>query len=171
MLLLVKRLALFFALLGGFGASQLPEFAQQYRQRLGGAIDEIHRYLAEFDAEARALAMTRAEGVARLKAVNDDFIRQRGEAVERMDARAQRLGAQLDAFTQAGPVGRLVAFARDNDPEIVRRAAEAFEPAIPTTREGFVAVAVGCLAGWGATRLAFWPLTRRRKRAPAPETA
>jgi hypothetical protein len=39
--MLVGRLALFFGLLLAVAASQIPEYAQQYRQRLGGAIDEL----------------------------------------------------------------------------------------------------------------------------------
>ena len=40
------------SLLGAALATQAPEFAQQYRQRLGGAIDELRGMVAQFDAEA-----------------------------------------------------------------------------------------------------------------------
>jgi len=40
--------------------SQIPEFAQQYRQRLGGAIDELNRMIAQFDSEAAGQSLTRA---------------------------------------------------------------------------------------------------------------
>jgi hypothetical protein len=49
----VRRLALAIAVLAGLIGSQGPEFAQQYRQRLGGALEELHRIIAEFDAEAQ----------------------------------------------------------------------------------------------------------------------
>ena len=32
--------------------SQAPEYAQQYRQRLGGAIDELKQVVADFNADA-----------------------------------------------------------------------------------------------------------------------
>ncbi|MEM9851772.1 MAG: DUF2937 family protein, partial [Pseudomonadota bacterium] len=38
--------------------SQFPEFSQQYVQRLGGAVDELRRVAADFDASARAAGLT-----------------------------------------------------------------------------------------------------------------
>ena len=45
--MILRRLAFAVSLLLGALASQLPEFAQQYRQRLGGAIDELQRIVAQ----------------------------------------------------------------------------------------------------------------------------
>ncbi len=50
--MLARRLALAIALVAAFVGSQGPEFAQQYRQRLGGALDEVRRSVVQFDAEA-----------------------------------------------------------------------------------------------------------------------
>jgi hypothetical protein len=58
-----RRLALAIAVLAGLIGSQGPEFAQQYRQRLGGALEELNRIVSEFDAEVRGQNMTRAEGL------------------------------------------------------------------------------------------------------------
>ena len=52
--MLARRLALAIAVLAGLIGSQAPEFAQQYRQRLGGALEELNRIVSEFDAEVRA---------------------------------------------------------------------------------------------------------------------
>jgi Protein of unknown function (DUF2937) len=38
--------------------SQGPEFAQQCRQRLGGALEELNRIVSEFDAEVRGQNLT-----------------------------------------------------------------------------------------------------------------
>ena len=51
--MLARRLALAIAVLAGLIGSQAPEFAQQYRQRLGGALEELNRIVSEFDAEVR----------------------------------------------------------------------------------------------------------------------
>ena len=45
---LAAAIGLLFALLGMQG----PEFTQQYRQRLGGALDELKRAVSVFDADA-----------------------------------------------------------------------------------------------------------------------
>ena len=50
---IARTVGLAFGLLGGLVASQAPEFGQQYRQRLGGAIDELNRVVARFDEDAR----------------------------------------------------------------------------------------------------------------------
>ena len=61
--MLARRLALAIALIAGLIGSQGPEFAQQYRQRIGGALDELRRIVAEFDAEAASEGLTPSEGV------------------------------------------------------------------------------------------------------------
>ena len=55
----VHPVAFVIGLLLGFVLSQTPEFAQQYRQRLGGAVDELQRIVLQFDDDVRAApAMT-----------------------------------------------------------------------------------------------------------------
>ena len=73
--LFVHKLALAIALLAGLIGSQGPEFAQQYRQRLGGAIDELNRIVANFDAEAQRENLTPAEGLSRLDQNADPLAR------------------------------------------------------------------------------------------------
>jgi hypothetical protein len=53
-----RRFALAVAVLARLIGSQAPEFAQQYRQRLGGALEELNRIIAEFEAEVRAENLT-----------------------------------------------------------------------------------------------------------------
>ena len=55
---------------------QWPEFSQQYRQRLGGALDELRRVVAAFEAEAASHALTPAEAVGRLKTNPDPLARE-----------------------------------------------------------------------------------------------
>ena len=157
---LVFALALFLATL----ASQVPEFAQQYRQRLGGAVDELTRIIAAFDADAARLAISRETGLERLKANADTFVRQRGEQIERDIARAERLQRQLQSYAEAGPFHRLALLVRDHDADIARRAFQAFEPAVPVTSEGLMAGMAGFLVGWIGGRALIWPVQRRRNR-------
>ncbi len=48
----VHPVAFVIGLLLGFALSQTPEFAQQYSQRLGGALDELQRIVQQ--ARSRA---------------------------------------------------------------------------------------------------------------------
>ena len=166
MLPVVRTIALFIGIVAAVCASQAPEYAQQYRQRLGGAIDELKRFLADFDADAAREGITREQGVARLRANDDLFVRERGDQTAEISAREARLETQLNDFARAGPFRRLEMFVRDYDPAIARRAYESFEPAVPVTSEGFVGGFIGFVFGVGLTRVLAWPLTRRYARRP-----
>jgi hypothetical protein len=157
---IARTLGLAFGLFGGLVASQAPEFAQQYRQRLGGAADELRRVVQRFDHDAQAAGQTRDDAIERLNQNGDALIRRQGEAMRASAARLDRLDRQSQAFQRAGPFGRLVVMARDFDPEIARAAYRDYEPAVPTTGEGFAIAGAGFLAGWGLSRLIGLPLRR-----------
>jgi hypothetical protein len=159
--MLTRRLALAIGLLCGLIGTQWPEFSQQYRQRLGGALDELSRIVAAFDAEAASRSLTPAEGVARLKDNADPLARERGAAIEGDIARQARLQRQLEALRDAGPLERLIVMARDLDPATASRTLRDFEPAVPVTAESLVVGALALVWGWGATHLCAWPIRRR----------
>jgi hypothetical protein len=161
--MILRRIVFFLALFAGLAASQLPEFAQQYRQRLGGAIDELARIIAEFDADAARSHISRDEGIRRLTTNADPFVRERGEAISGDIARVGTLQKQLQDYEAAGPFWRIASFAQNHDPDIARRAAQAFEPAVPVTTEGLVLALSGFAAGWLGGRLLIAPVQRRRK--------
>lgn len=162
-----RRIALGFGIVSGVAASQGPEFAQQYRQRIGGAIDELRQVVQEFDADSAKSGLSRAEGVARLERSTDDFVRGRGRQMTRVVARLDRLSGQQKAFAEAGPYWRLGVLARDFDQEVASRALEDFEPAVPVTAEGFVVGGAGLGLGYLLARILTWPLRARRRRLSA----
>jgi hypothetical protein len=158
-----SRLALAIGLVAGLIGSQAPEFAQQYRQRLGGALDELRTIIAEFDAEVARENLTPAEGVARLERNADPLARERGEDIAAAIDRAKRLDEQLRAFTTAGPLTRLYVFAKDFDPQIARSTLDNYEPAAPLSLGALAAAGLAAFWGWAATHLCAWPLRRRAK--------
>jgi len=162
-----RRIALGFGLVCGVTASQGPEFAQQYRQRIGGAIDELRQIVEEFDADSASAGMSRAEGLARLAGSSDDFVRGRGRQMSRVVSRLDRLSSQQKAFADAGPYRRLGVMARDFDRGVASRALETFEPAVPITSEAFVVGGAGVSLGYLLARILAWPLRARRRRLPA----
>jgi hypothetical protein len=165
--ILLRRFALAVGLLSGLVGAQAPEFAQQYRQRLAGAVDELTRVVATFDAEARALTLTPDAAISRLERNADPLAEARGHDMADDKARLNHLRDALAAFTDAAPVKRLFAIAETFDGQTARRAWGDFEPAVPTTAEGFI-VAFGCAVfGWLATHLSLWPMRRRAARRRA----
>src|ERR1700722_3215204 len=127
----VRRLALAIALLAGLIGSQGPEFAQQYRQRLGGGLDELNRMVSEFDGEVQRQNLTRAEGLSRLDRNDDPLARERGQDIGNAINRAKRLNDQIEAMNSAGPFMRLYVVATNFDPEIAHSTLDNYEPAAP----------------------------------------
>ena len=162
MFTLLRRFALVFGLFVGTLASQLPEFAQQYRQRLGGALDELTRIIRNFDDQAQSQGLTEGAAIDRLKKNDDRLAQHQGESMQDNVIRRDRLADQQDAFRQAGPVGRLGVLARDFDPAIARGAWNTFEPAVPVTIEGLAAGGVGLVAGYCLWHACALPFRRRR---------
>jgi hypothetical protein len=160
--MLIRRLAVAIGLLCGLIGAQAPEFAQQYRQRLAGALDELNRVVAEFDAESAAQSLTPSEGVARLKTNGDALARERGEAIESDAARANRLRRQLEAL-QAGGLSGFAGAIANFDAATAGRALEDFSPALPLTATAFIVGAAAFVFGWGATHALALPIRRARR--------
>ncbi len=170
---MLGRLSLFFALLVGIAATQMPEFLQQYRQRLGGAIDELATVVARFDASVAREGLDQATGVARLKDSPDPLVKREGEAKGDEIARLHRLQTQQLQIDGAGPIGRYVKFAADFDPRVAARAYAIYQPAVPVTTEAFLIGTIGFVVGGGVFRLMHWPFraVRRRRAAETGQAA
>ena len=162
--MLARRFAAAVGLFLAVVFSQAPEFVQQYRQRLGGAVDELRRAIALLDAAAAAQSLSREAGIARLRTNPDPLVQARAADVQGDVERERRLAAQDEAFSTAGPVDRYWVFVARFDREIAGRAYAIYQPAVPVTAAGFVATALGFVAGYGAVRLAASPFGRRRRR-------
>jgi hypothetical protein len=156
-----RRLALAIAVLAGLIGSQGPEFAQQYRQRLGGALEELSRIVSEFDAEVRGQNLTRAEGLKRLEDNDDPLAHERGEDMGKAIERAKRLNEQIQAMNSAGPLMRLYVITKGFDPAIARSTLDNYEPAGPLSLGALTSGGLAALWGWAATRLIAWPFSRR----------
>lgn len=141
-----RTVTLALALLAGVATSQLPEFGQQYRQRLGGAIDSLRGVVADFDADATRNGLDRESALAEMAMNPEPLIQDRGASMSRAIDRYERLRAQEAAYEQAGPFGRLAAIAANFDPELAEATLDDYEPAVPTTAEGVVAAGGGFLA-------------------------
>ena len=145
-----RILALAIGLLCAVAASQLPEFAQQYRQRLGGAVEELGRVVGRFDDSAQASGLSRDQAIARLGEQPDPLVRREGEAMGSAAERLANLKRQREDLAGSGAFERLLVFIRQVDPGLARSTYLDFEPAVPATTEGVVAGFVGFILGWGA---------------------
>lgn len=145
---MIRILMVIVMLVSGTATSQLPEFSQQYRQRLGGAIDALEEILADFKRDAAVYGLSVSQAIARQKASDDPFIRARGDSMATADRRLERLKQQQADLEGAGPFKRLVVFVQGFDRQLAQATAEDYEPAIPVTVAGLVAAGAGALAGY-----------------------
>ena len=134
--MIIGRIALFFALLFGLPSTQMPEFWQQYRQRLGGAIDELTAIVTQFDTQAAGQHLTQDAAIARLEANPDPLAQGRGDEMHRIIARLAKLRRAAAAFNDPNIAGKWATLVETFDPYIAARAYETFQPAIPTTADG-----------------------------------
>jgi hypothetical protein len=164
MIMLIRRLALFFAMISGIVCAQFPEYAQQYRQRLGGALDELDAIIARFDADAAQNGLTEPQGVTQLRQNPDPFVRTRGDQMKDVIARRNKLQEQAQIFAEDGNFKRVWELVTQADPQIAWRAYQSFEPGVPVTMEGFVSALIGFVIGGGLIRLLGWPIERHHRR-------
>jgi len=78
--MIFRRFAFFFAMFSGLLTTQMPEYWQQYRQRLEGAIDELSAIVMQFEKDSAAQGMTVRKGIAHLEENSDALARSRGVA-------------------------------------------------------------------------------------------
>ncbi len=166
-----RTLGLALGLLGGGVAAQGPEFAQQYAQRLGGAVDELRREVAGLEADARATGNTRDGAVDRLRGNPDELVARRGAAARATIERLADLSAQQQALAEApSPLGRTLVILRHPDSGLMRATLSDYQPAVPTTADGLVAGLLGFLAAWGGWRVVSDLGRRAVRRRPRAET-
>ena len=162
------------AVLGGLGLAavfaQFPEYAQQYEQRLGGAVDELRIIVADFDADAQKFGLSRDEALHHYAISPDAFLVARGESMARTLARYGKLNAQLIDLAGADPWTRVTHLNDYLDSQISSQALAAFKPAVPVTGEGVMWGIAGFVLGYAllAAFLSFLTLPFRWRRGQPP---
>lgn len=158
------------ASVGGIGLalmlSQFPEYAQQYTQRLGGAVDELRVVTEDFDRAAGAAGLDRVSALQRYQASSDGFLVDQGGSMERTFVRYALLRDTLDKIQGADPVERFKNLPAYLDSDIGRRTLENYRPAMPVTMEGLFYAAGGFVLGYlllsALIRFCALPFRRRR---------
>lgn len=152
----------------GVALSQFPEYAQQYTQRLGGAVDELRIVTEKFDRDARDAGLDRQEALTRFEASSDTFLAGRGTSEAANFARYEQLSTTLARIQNASAIERFQMLPAYLDTDIGRRTLENYQPALPVTVEGILYAGGGLLVGYlimsGLWRFIAMPF---RKRYPA----
>jgi hypothetical protein len=154
---------------GAVAFTQLPEFIQQYLQRLGGHLDEARRQVESFTQVAAASKITLAQLIERTRQTPDEAVAQLSRTMSDAVARVDHLAAADAAIRNASPWTKPFVFLTNVDGDIARGTWDIYQPAVPTTAEGVVYAGLGILMVWALYAAAIrYPITfvlERRRRA------
>lgn len=128
---------------GALAFSQMPEFMQQYLQRLGGHLDEARRHLQEFQNVANQSGVTLDKLITNTRASADAVMVRLGDVIAGTSERVHELASAEAALRNASPFTRPFVFLRHLDHDIASSAWTVFKPAVPTTFEGALYAAAG----------------------------
>lgn len=153
-----------FVITGGIGASQLPNFARAYEQRLGGALGEVQKLVDAFSTQAAAEGLTFAELAERHRASSDSAVRGTADRMVALETRRKALAAEMIRLSgTANSLDKVVAVATNADRELLRDTLSTYE--ITATLDPMFGLG-GVGAGWalfGLLGLLFRP---RKKTTP-----
>ncbi len=152
---------------GGAAGSQAPEFAQQYRQRIGGAVAELRTVQAAFDADASKQGLGQSGALSAMEGSPEGLVQDRGKSMRATLARLAKLEEQAAALENAKPTMRPAIVAAYPDPSLLQGAWNSFTPAVPLSIAGAIwggfggvlALLLGAVLG---------SLSKRRRREPEP---
>lgn len=142
---------------GAIAASQWREYLQQYRQRLGGHLDEASGQLRHL-TDVHAVADTAQRPVV-------------AEMMAASEARTQSLAEALRALAEAPTALQPWAFVRHLDPVAARATLEAFQPALPLDAASLAWAGVGLVAAlvlYEALKGLLWTPVALARRARRP---
>jgi len=148
--------------------SQAPEFAQQYRERLAGAVDELTTAIQIFDEKANHAGLDRQTALNIYASSNESSLNQQVDAMRRSVARYQLLSDQLEDLAAASSVLRPLVIARQPDDRIFSDAWRGFMPSFPVSLAGVIWCGAGLLIGiFGAASVSalFGAVARFRREA------
>ena len=150
--------------------SQLPEFMQQYLQRLEGHLDEARLQVDRFKEAAAQSGMTLDQLVAGAAQNSDPAMGRLGGVIRTTLARLDDLSVADAALRQASVWSRPFVFLRHADWGIAKATWAIYRPAVPTTPEGFMYAGLGMVLVLALYHLGIKaPIARRyRRRAANP---
>jgi Protein of unknown function (DUF2937) len=160
---------------GAVGLSQMPEFIQQYLQRLGGHVDEARHQVEQFRTVATQSHETLEQLITQTTANADAAVSRLGQVMNDAVTRLQTLQSDQALIANAPPWKQPFVFLSHADPQIVHKTWSIFRPGIPFTLEGITYGVVGlCLfltLYHFLVRVPVRATYRRRQRArrPLPE--
>lgn len=133
---------------GAFIGSQIPQFMQQYTQRLAGHVDALQKLLTQLRGIASFSNKSLEQYIQKFKNSTDsDFLNQ-ADFMQGILTRWQDLHQTLDHLTQSSIWLRSYYFLKDMKPDIAYSTFESFQLGLSFTIEGLCYAGIGMILGW-----------------------
>ena len=160
-----KTVTLATMIAGGALFSQSPEFTQQYKQRIGGALEELTAVVESFDADAKASEMSRSEALTVMSHSKDKLIQDRAVSMRKTLNRFTYLTNQKAQLDKAGALEAPLYVLQYPDQKLLTDAWQDYEPAVPLTSAGAAYGGLGALVFGFFAQLFVLPFRRRTNKS------
>ncbi|MFZ2650207.1 MAG: DUF2937 family protein [Burkholderiaceae bacterium] len=129
-------------------AGCVPAFVTQYRQRLGGALDQVTKDLAPFREIAKQLHGGKIDKLVEHHQFHSDpTFQAEGNAIQAMLRSLDRLRAAVEAL-DTDIVHQVLALLKRGDAQIAKATWAAYEPALSFSAEGLLFAGGTALVVW-----------------------
>ena len=132
-----------FSVIGVVAFSQIPEFIQQYIQRLGGHVDEAQYQVGLIEKAAQSSGHTLKTYIEIFITHTDPGIVEQGQLIQSAIERARELTEILQAIRDASVFTRPFVFLAKIKYPIAKATLEDFQPAVPITLESLIYALIG----------------------------
>lgn len=133
---------------GAFAGSQIPQFMQQYMQRLAGHVEELQRVIDHLNQLAAHSNKTLNQYIYKFLSNSDpDFSRQ-GEFMQQMLIRWEQLSQALQSIVNSSMWARPYVLLTHLDYDIAHSTLHSFQPGLSLTIEGFYYTGIGLISGF-----------------------
>ena len=133
--------------LGAFVGSQIPEFFQQYTQRLAGHVDELGHLLDHLRHLAASSNKTLEQYIQKFLSSSDPDFAGQGELMQGLTVRWEELHQALHHLTYSSIWMRPYVFIKDLQSDIFHSTLASFQPGFNLTLEGLGYAGLGIFVG------------------------
>jgi len=145
--------------------SQVPEFMQQYYQRLGGAVEEVGRIVRQFTEDSSRSGYERSAALRVMANNSERLVRDQATRMQENITRFDRLRGQQEVMRDSDALARFTAFLMDFDQPLAKKTYDAYRLALSV--EGAFFAAFGFLISWLVLFVVTAPFRSRSRDAEA----
>lgn len=137
-----------FIVAGAFIGSQIPQFMQQYTQRLAGNVEALQKLIGQLNHMASLSQKTLEKYIQKFKISEDPDFVQQGDFMQGILNRWEELHEALVHLNQSSIWVRPYYFLKDLQADIAHSTISSFHPGLSLTLEGLCYAGIGMILGW-----------------------